>query len=168
MVTSANRRLVAICLLGSAVGAAEAVKSCPDVDVQSVQVLTGSSRTERIGIVQVPATANGEEAVTLVASGPVLGSMDSKQVHTELVCLPKGVAVTATLTRSAEYRGATTKNVLWEPRIEIVAVVRQPEVTFSATWKMRMSNGNELSHSRTPPYPEHEYPIVVTKIISAR
>jgi len=137
------------------------------VDVQSVQVLTGSSSAERIDIVQVPATASAKEAVTLLASGPVLGSMDSKQVQTELVCLPNGVALTATLTRSVEYEGATAKNVLWQPRIEIVAVPRQADVTFSATWKMRLSSGSDLSHSRTPPYPEHQYPIRVTKIITA-
>lgn len=103
--------------------------------------------------------------VTVTALGPVLGSMDSKSVKTELACTPKGVVLTATLTRSADYHAASAKNVLWRPRIEAEIVPRGPEVTLEVTWRIRLTTGEELDHAQTPPYPDTKYPLTVTETI---
>lgn len=101
-------------------------------------------------------------AVTVIAVGPVLGSMDTKNVETTRTCNAAGVTITATTTRSAGYYGAVLKNTLWRPRLEIVLVPRQGGTLLTTTWKMRLSTGAEVRHTRMPPYPDMYYPISVT------
>ena len=117
----------------------------------------------------MPSSTTGQgsagKAVTLIVVGPVLGSMDSREVETEVVCTAKGPVLTVIITRSAEYRGGVHKNVLWRPRIEIQVARRRHNLTFQTIWTMRLTSGAELKHAQTPPYPERKYPINVTKII---
>jgi len=105
------------------------------------------------------------KAVTVIALGPVLGSMDSPDVKTDVACTRKGIRLTATVTRSADYHGGVRQNVLWRPKIEVVVVLRQPEVSFEAIWRMRLTTGAELDHAQTPPYPDRKYPITVTAMV---
>jgi hypothetical protein len=143
------------CLLANA---QETTRSCAAAEVRSIRVTAESGKfgapPETIDI------ARTED--TLVARGPVLGSMDSRQVETDLACTPNGVLLTATITRSADYNGSAAKNVLWRPRIEIAIVLRQTGIVFQTKWRMRSSTGAELSHAQTPPYPDRQYPLVVT------
>jgi hypothetical protein len=101
----------------------------------------------------------------ITAVGPVLGSMDSKNVKTDLACTPKGFVVTATLTRSADYHAASAKNVLWRPRINAEVILQEQEVTFKVTWRMRLTTGEELDHAQTLPYPDTKYPLTVMETI---
>src|SRR5438309_727354 len=64
-------------------------------------------------------SASAGNTVTLVAIGPVLGGMDSPDVKTDLACTTDGVAVTATITRSANYTGSILRNVIWRPSISM-------------------------------------------------
>src|ERR1035441_2931989 len=107
---------------------------------------------ERASAVDTP-RASGR-ALTVVVRGPVLGAMDSAKVMTQLACTAKGFALTATVTRSADYHGAVLANVNWRPKITIRAVLRQAKVTFEWTWRMRLTTGVELDHAQTPPYPD--------------
>ncbi len=102
-----------------------------------------------------------EKWARVVAVGPVLGSMDSGEVKTDVACTTKGIVLTATITRSANYHGAVLQNVLWRPRIEIEVALPQPNVHVEATWMMRLTNGAVLNHAQTPPYPDITYPITV-------
>ncbi len=54
----------------------------------------------------------GVGAVLIIAKGPVLGSMDSVVLAKDLICTRGRMALAVTITRSAEYRGATLKNVV--------------------------------------------------------
>lgn len=110
----------------------------------------------------VSASAGPRATATAMAVGPVLGSMDSKDVETTLACDAKGVMVTATTIRSAAYGGATQKNVLWRPRLEIVLAPRRSGTVLTTIWKMRLDTGVEARHTRMPPYPEMSYPVAVT------
>jgi hypothetical protein len=104
-------------------------------------------------------SASGK-AVTVIALGPVLGSMDSPEIKTDLACTAKGLVLTAIITRSANYNGGVRQNQNWRPRIEMALYLRQPEVLFKAIWKMRLTTGVELDHAQTPPsYPDQQYPI---------
>lgn len=160
-----------ISLLALSANAQESVQSCPGVEVRSIhqsgrrlQNLPLDTKQETIEIaVSRPETKD----ITIVARGPVLGSMDSENVSTGLACTKDGFVLTATITRSANYHGAVRQNVLWSPEITIVIVPRQPAVVLQTIWKMRLSNGKELERARTPPYPKQEYPIIVTRTLSS-
>ena len=110
----------------------------------------------------VPAGVGPHGTVTVMAVGPVLGSMDAENVETTRTCDANGVVVTATTTRSAEYGGGVQKNVLWRPRLEIILVPRPAGTVITTTWKMRLTTGAEVTRTDMPPYPEVRYPVTVT------
>lgn len=162
-------------LVGANENVGKSVK-CPGVAVDSVEVLVQQERevlleTKEDGsnikpaLLLVSSQNMQENAVTVVAVGPILGSMDSRIVTTDLTCTSKGVMLTATIERSADYHGGVHKNVLWRPRLEAAVVRRIPEVIFQVTWKMRLATGVELDHAQTPPYPDQRYPLTLTKTI---
>jgi len=105
------------------------------------------------------------KAVTVIAVGPVLGSMDSHEIETRLECTTNGFALTATITRSADYSGSALKNLLWRPRIELAVVLKKPNVIVEVTWKICLTTGADLNHAQTPPYSEQKYPITTVKTL---
>jgi hypothetical protein len=107
----------------------------------------------------VPAGVGPHGTVTVIAVGPVLGSMDAENVETTRTCDANGVVVTATTTR---YDGGVQKNVLWRPRLEIVLVSRPAGTVLTTTWKMQLPSGAEVTRTDKPPYPEVPYPVTVT------
>lgn len=115
-------------------------------------LLDATPEKPAIEIVPAPPSSTtpgaAKKTVTVIALGPVLGSMDSPKVETSLACTAKGIVLTATITRSADYHGAVLKNVLWRPKIEIVVVFRQPEIIFATTWRMRLTTGAEVDHAQ--------------------
>jgi len=152
--------------------AQKVAKVCHGVEVRSVnvspQVLKDMSRNAQQETIETGASATGTKEITVVARGPVLGSMDSEKLDTDLACSSDGLVLTAIITRSANYHGAVAQNVLWFPRIMIVVGPLQPEIALQIVWKMRLTNGKEVDRARTPPYPEKKYPITVTKTIHWR
>ena len=128
------------------------------------------STPERIETVPEPTSSTpsgaNEKAATVIIIGPVLGSMDASDVKTDLSCTPQGIALTATITRSADYNGSTLANVLWRPRIELSVVFHSSPLVFQAIWKMRLTTGAEVDHARTPPYPEKSYPITLSTTLT--
>ena len=106
--------------------------------------------------------------ITVVARGPVLGSMDSEELNTDLTCAKDGLVLTATITRSANYHGAVRQNQLWFPQITIVGVPLTPEMVFQTIWRMRLTDGTVVERSRTPPFPEKRYPITLTRKVTGR
>jgi len=150
--------------------AKNSINACAGVEVISIGVSTDVSRggalLDASPTITVGPGGGGGKAITIIAAGPVLGSMDSAKVKTDLVCTAKGLALTATITRSADYEGAVLANVHWRPRVTIAVVLRQAEVILQTTWRMRLTTGNELDHARTPPYADQKYPITVTKTLT--
>jgi hypothetical protein len=106
-----------------------------------------------------------EGAVTLVALGPGLASMDSGDVKSNLACTQNGIALTATITRSADFHGFVAQNFIWRPRFTIVLALRKPEIVVQAVWRMRLSTGAEQTHAWSPPFPDRKYPITVTETV---
>jgi hypothetical protein len=150
----------------------EVVKACPGLEVRSVnvspQILKDTSRKTQQETIETRVSSTETKKITIVAKGPVLGSMDSEKLDTDLTCSSDGLMLTATITRSASYHGDVLQNVLWFPRITIVVGSLQPEIALQMVWKMRLTNGKEVDRARTPPYPEKKYPITVTKTIHWR
>jgi len=164
-------------LLATPASAEEIIKTCALVEVRSVHVSAeganpkdATSAKIDVSRAQLQATLAGEikTVVTVVALGPVLGSMDSTDVRTDLACTAKGIRLTATITRSAHYNGAALKNVLWRPEVTLAVSLNKDEVIFESVWAMRLSTGVNLDHAQTPSQPDQTYPITVTRTLSPR
>jgi len=157
--------------------AQEAIKACVKAEVQSINI---SAESEMEIFVDAPpkkpsietvaaslptSTPKGIKKLVVVALGPVLGSMDSHQVETDLKCTEKGLALTVMLTRSADYHGAHLKNVLWRPKIQLTMVLHQPEATLETMWNMRLTTGTQVHHAQFPPYSDQIFPIILSKTL---
>jgi hypothetical protein len=105
------------------------------------------------------------KAGNLVALGPVLGSMDSSKILTEIDCSIYGVHLTAFVTRSADFNGAVHKNIIWRPAIEISLRLREPEIVVETTWRMRLTSGLEVDRAQTPGYRAQSYPITAMQTL---
>src|SRR4051812_15205839 len=102
-------------LLGAMENAQAVLKSCPTVEVQSIEESAQIIGDVPLGTRQatIETRVSPEKHITIIARGPILGSMDSRQTSTEVACTKDGFTLTATITRSANYRGAVRQNVLW-------------------------------------------------------
>jgi len=164
--------VIAFSMALAAAAPAQNVKTCPGVDVLSVEKSTESADSKPatpaeidLPPKQAPATASGavERALTVIALGPVLGSMDSMNVNMDFTCTARGILLTATITRSADYKGAALKNVLWRPKLTLALILRQVDVVFESIWVMQLSTGAKVDHAQTPSQPNQKYPITVTR-----
>jgi hypothetical protein len=156
-------------LIGTDANAQEIIKTCAVVEVRSIHMSVDIETKDYLDaapaeIEVLPTTAAGER-VMVIALGPSLGSMDSNEVRTDLACTQKGILLTAIITRSSNYHGATAKNVPWNPKFNIEIVLHQPEVIFQTIWRMQLSNGTEVDHAQTSPHSEVKYPIIITKTL---
>ena len=168
--------LVCLVMAGSCTLAQEPMRTCPGLDVRFVQVTFEIPKTRladahpRVLVAPAGTTSRGpealgERAVKVTALGPILGSMDSRDVGVSLACTATGFALTAVITRSADYNGAVLANLIWRPLIDVDIVVRRPEVTVDVKWTMRLSTGTILNRAQTAPYPEQHYPLTMTTSI---
>ncbi|MHB1678020.1 MAG: hypothetical protein ACYCSS_10870 [Sulfuriferula sp.] len=170
------RVVILVCpsLTGTSANAQKLWETCAGTEVQLIHIsiepereviLEGASEKPVTMLVSAPPSPTpqhtSEKTITIVALDPILGSMDSRKLETRFTCTQRGVVLTAIITRSADYHDAVQKNVLWRPQLQIVIIPGQPEVIFETIWKMRLTTGAELNHTRMPPYPEQNYPITV-------
>lgn len=167
--------LVFACFLAPLAPPAKAqktIETCPNVEVRSVNVSAdvakGSFFDTKPERIETTALDNTGKQVTLVAIGPILGSMDSRNVETELSCTAIGVVLVATVSRSEQYSESVLRNQLWRPQVRMVITLGTAKAIFQATWKMRLTNGKMVDSARTAPYPGKKYPITVTKIMHGR
>jgi hypothetical protein len=156
-------------LLTTPVKAQEVIKRCAGVEVHSIHVSYELARNtplnEKSKTIEISPPVAGSKDVTIVARGPILGSMDSTTIKTEFSCTGTGFILAATISRSEYYNGVVAQNQIWLPKISMVVTPRAPEVVFEAVWKMGLTNGKEVDRARTPPYPDQKYPIAVTKTL---
>jgi hypothetical protein len=172
-----------LCLLAGAVNA-QAIKTCAGVDVRSVEVSAdpdvSQNRSKSIFLPRGPSPSidiltpaapkpgvenTTPQYVTILARGPVLGSMDSQKIETDFSCTANGVLLTAIITRSENYTGAVLKNAAWRPQLRALLMLHQSNVALETIWKMRLSNGNDVTNAETPAYATQQYPIVVTRTV---
>jgi len=167
--------VVALLLLSLAANGSGSVldKRCSGLIVRSIAVsndtetaILAERTSARSSRVRISVTSDHHGAATIVAVGPVLGLMDSREIATDVSCSDDGVVLTATLTRSAEYTDSLKKNVLWRPRLS-VRIDRKRRVVIRTVWRMRLTTGAEVTRSRMSPYPEQRYPMIVTRILRA-
>jgi len=141
---------------------------CAGVVVRSVTVSEDihGEAAFAAGPEKIEVVSSGPEGrVTVIALGPVLGSMDSTDVKIDLACTQNGILLTSMITRSANFHGGGLQNVNWRPKITIVLALKQPEIAVEAVWKMRLSTGAEQTHAWSPPYPDRKYPIILTETV---
>ncbi len=147
--------------------------TCPLLEIHSVALsedseeealrATGPNREAPPSLASSAARSDaaGRQEVTLLALGPVLDSLDSREIKTDFACTAEGAMLAATITR---YSGGVMKNVFWRPRIKIVMTLRRSEARFRATWKMRRTDGTELDHAGV----DQKYPVTVTTTIRSQ
>ncbi len=125
---------------------------------QEQQAIDMHARPSLIG----EASAGSGNAVYLLASGPVLGSMDSREIAFETVCASGNIHVTATVTRASGYGGAVLKFTTWRPliRFDLPLATRKRRVTL--TWRMVSSSGAELNEGGLPTGFTQPFPITLT------
>ena len=56
---------------------------------------------------------------------------------------------------------------LWRPKIVLTVRLLKSEGVVRAVWGMKYPDGTKVRRARTQPFPEQEYPIVVTKTLHA-
>ena len=159
--------LPSFCLTGFAGPLQQKMKRCDSGEVRSIKVENELIHTAGTGDaepgIQVQPRANASASIKVTALGPILGSMDSRVVKTDLRCSDNGIVLKATITRSEHFNGAVLQNQHWRPRIVLTIKPKQQDVTLETIWSMRLTNGKVIDHAQTPPYAERPYPIVVTK-----
>ncbi len=102
--------------------------------------------------------------VRAIVRGPILGSMDSRHMLVSTACMPGGLRLIATASRSAGFAGAVGKDVLWRPVVIIDARMRSQTARFVSVWRIT-KGGAELHVAVTPPYPAYALPIVRDALI---
>jgi hypothetical protein len=106
----------------------------------------------------------GGDVVEVIVIGPILGSMDSKDIKTDLTCNLGEILLTAVLTRSAEYSGAAGKNLLWRPVIELR--LQHPPVKLRVKWLMYLTNGLEVQKDKN--VPSQTFPLELVETINSQ
>jgi hypothetical protein len=107
-------------------------------------------------------SVNTKSLIEIEAVGPALTSSDSRRVETTLSCTGAGVAVTATITRSASYSGSFLKNGPWRPTLSISAVPARSDAVITVIWEMNLSNGDRVRKTDLG----QTFPFSVTKTVS--
>jgi hypothetical protein len=162
--------LVPLVGMGEANAASEPMmrKACAGVEVRMIGVAAEMKGDKGLdaGREGIEVESSEGREITVSSVGPVLGSMDSSDVRTELACTADGCTVTATITRSAEFQGAALQNVLWRPKLVVALTLRQADVLLETIWRMRLTTGDEVAYAQTPGGPDEHYPIVVRKVLS--
>jgi hypothetical protein len=154
----------AICLLLPTANAQKPSNPCQGAVIQSIRISTEYSNAipfddkVRIAASYIPGTQNA----TVTLFGPILGSMDSKDVKVKSACTAMGWKLTSWIERSSEYTGAAAKNARWRPKIEVVLALRQPGSALQAIWRMRLTTGDEIMNGQTPGEPAQRFPIVLS------
>lgn len=156
------------CLIGlmpvAATSAQEKAATCSSPEPPSVKVAVESAmtlgRAKTVPSIDAPAPGSAGQ-ITVIARGPILGSMDSEDVSTYLACTHAGFVLTATIVRSAQYRGAVRQNVPWRPVITVVLRPLPGELSFESIWRMKLTNGKTVDRAQTPSHPEQRYPFSV-------
>jgi hypothetical protein len=159
----------------------EFAKRCASAEATQVEVsvVSGSKLLGGFPRIEIlPSDPSGtrlrklNEAVEVVALGPVLGSADSAQLKTEVKCEVDGLSLKATIKRFASYPIANLGSFLspghnWRPQVAFRVRLLQPKVVFRLIWNMRLPDGTNATHAGTPQTPDQSYPIVLTKVLSA-
>jgi hypothetical protein len=139
---------------------------CLTAEIASIETTSMPAGVRRIGKTENIKIQNQTNNTALVlVQGPILGSMDSSNIKTEVSCLPDGIGLTATITRSDNFNGAVLQNVTWLPRISLSLRLLQPSIVLYTTWRIQTSSGKEVTLAQTPPFRARRFPVRVTKRI---
>lgn len=109
--------------------------------------------------------SSGAQTVTVTIVGPALGSMDSADIGTQVVCTATGISMSGTITRSADFAGAALQNVNWRPWVQLALQLHQPRIDVDASWQMQLTTGAEVTDAETPPYGDITYPLYLSATI---
>ena len=166
-----------LCLFGVSAKAEISNRPCHGIEVAHSMVGFDESRDVLLDeppTINIIASDQSKDQLTIVAKGPVLHPEDMRNFQTILKCDQRGIHLSATVTRDVDYPLAVAATTFalrmpWRPIIRFQAILRNnAEHNVTVVWKLRLSTGNEISHSRegVPPYRDVPYPVVVEKLLT--
>src|ERR1700687_5957019 len=140
-------------VLASAGRAQELIKTCPGVEVRSIDVSYGRGvynlpAETKQGTIETSFSAAEPTVITVVARGPILGSMDALARAPDLACTKDGFVLAVTISPSVNDHGFVLQNVLWRPVITLKVRLDSPKVVFQSIWKMELSDGTNVDRAR--------------------
>ncbi len=97
--------------------------------------------------------------ISLAAIGPVLGNMDSDVLMLHPACEARGLVLTSTITRSADYYGGVQKFAPWRPELDMQIVQAERGAVVTVVWKMRLISGIEVQRGDLPTGLGYDFPI---------
>lgn len=137
--------------------------NCPHTKIRTISVDVISEyapKSESEGAAKYAnLTKLGDHLVKLSFRGPILGSMNSKIISLNSKCVGNSVEISAQLSQSKDYVGAS-KNALWRPRINVAVTAYQPGNRVYVIWTMQSSNGDEIRNTQILPFSNQIYPFV--------
>jgi hypothetical protein len=98
-----------------------------------------------------------------LAIGPVFGSSIDRKLKSKITCKNGNFEIDLTVVRSANYNGATLKNALWQPEVNIslrrsmVSRSPMPLNNLRVTWKMQLEDGTSTKDIQ---FPHQKFPMV--------
>ncbi len=146
-------------------------EDCQGVEVKFLQVVAIGAATKsawrQAGSFELAQGPNGE--LEALSFGPVFGSMDSATVPVRWTCSDGVLEVTAVVTRSADYTGATRQNQTWLPRMTFELIHGSLPLVVRTTWRLRRSDGVWLTQAITPPLTKSQaFPLSTSKTLGDR
>jgi hypothetical protein len=111
----------------------------------------------------ISANVNSTAKVVRIV-GPILGSMDSPLVDATLRCDGGTITLMSNIVRSASYQGATGKNILWKPEIDIQLADGVLRVHIESIWSMHLNDGREIVFDENDS--EQQFPVFISRDLS--
>jgi hypothetical protein len=143
-------------VLTSPANAQQILKRCAGVDVRSVHseaefnLDPKTPLDPRLTIETASPEAAGQ-VVTVIARGPVLGSLDRPR-KTESSCTANGLLLTTIIIRSAKSSSGTKSQGTFFYRSKIeVEMLPHCEIVVQIIWRMQLDTGPELHHAQISP-----------------
>lgn len=131
----------------------------PSPDRVEVQALNPSPATPRMP----------GDSQMVVAIGPLLGSMDSPDVKTNVACSADGdVTISAMISRSHNFTGSVTRSISWRPKLTFAVSPIKPSTRVSVVWTMSLDSGSPVHITVTPPFDLQVYPITASTLITGQ
>jgi hypothetical protein len=153
---------------------AEPKISCDLLDVRTVSNkalrMTNAGFKQDVGVGFVQQLSDGvpsDEVLNVEVIGPILGSMDSRDISLSTRCAADGIYIRAATIRSVNYRGVALKNVLWRPLMSYQIVIHKHPIAISGEWQMFLSDGTPVHDIVSPGLGHQALPIPFRRVIDS-
>ena len=107
------------------------------------------------------------DVVTLVAAGPILDRLYSRDMKVNAACSAGGVTIEVNVTQLFAETGNALKNVPWRPLVTLKVTPRRSRARVESTWRIHLVGVGELARAQTLGFPALNYPVSVAVTLAA-